>query len=357
MAAGDQLARSSPGQAADVVVDAGRFMQTLLDDLLDLAKVEAGRMTVEAVTFDLGHMLWSAERHWSAAARRAGKPLQLVSALNLPIQVSADPTRLRQILNNLLSNALKFTGPDGVTWCVDGQEDGDLWWLEMRVSDTGPGIAPDRLDRLFTAFDQTDDSIARTHGGTGLGLALSRELARLMGGELRVESEEGRGSTFILTLPAGRVQVRAEGAAADREAEVSPMAGLRVLVVDDHEINRRTAALLLEPAGVEVTTAGSAEEALALLGAEPFDVVVTDVNMPSMNGLQLTRAIRERVGLNRSVPVLAFTGGDSAEELAACRAAGMRGFISKPVNPTALYRAIEEACAGRSRASDRVEVA
>jgi signal transduction histidine kinase len=106
--------------------------------------------------------------------------------------VLGDPTRLRQILNNLLSNAVKFTGPEGVTWCVEGQEDGDLWWLEMKVTDTGPGIPADKLARLFTPFDQADESVARTHGGTGLGLALSRELARLMGGELAVESRPGR---------------------------------------------------------------------------------------------------------------------------------------------------------------------
>jgi signal transduction histidine kinase/ActR/RegA family two-component response regulator len=360
MAAGEQLQRHAPEsarrEAVDVVVDAGRFMHALLDDLLDLAKLEAGRMTVESIDFDLGQLLWSLERHWTAAAERSGKPLRLTSALNLPVHVSGDPTRLRQILNNLLSNAVKFTGPDGVTWSVDGQEDGDLWWLEMRVSDSGPGIAPEKLDRLFTAYDQTDDSIARTHGGTGLGLALSRELARLMGGELTVESDVGKGATFVLHVPLARAQAAAAGEDAPEEA-AGPARALRVLVVDDHEINRRTAALLLEVAGMETVTVESGQEALSVLDVEPIDVVITDVNMPGMNGLQLTRAIRERVGLNRSVPVLAFTGSDSPEEIAACRAAGMRGHVSKPVDAATLYRAIEEVCSGRAPATDRVEVA
>jgi signal transduction histidine kinase/CheY-like chemotaxis protein len=360
MAAGEQLQKHGPDgarrEAVEVVVDAGRFMHALLDDLLDLAKLEAGRMTVEKIDFDLGQLLWSLERHWTAAADRTGTPLRLTSALNLPVHVAGDPTRLRQILNNLLSNAVKFTGPEGVTWSVDGQEDGDLWWLEMRVSDSGPGIAPEKLDRLFTPYDQTDESIARTHGGTGLGLALSRELARLMGGELTVESELGAGSTFVLHVPLAR----AEGVLADAGADVdaaAPTRALRVLVVDDHEINRRTASLLLEVAGMETVTVETGQEALAVLDIEPIDVVITDVNMPGMNGLQLTRAIRERVGLNRSVPVLAFTGSDSPEEIAACRAAGMRGHISKPVDAASLYRAIEEACSGRAPATDRVEVA
>ena len=359
MAAGEQLQKHGPDarrEAVDVVVDAGRFMHALLDDLLDLAKLEAGRMTVEKIDFDLGQLLWSLERHWTAAAQRNGTPLRLTSALNLPVHVAGDPTRLRQILNNLLSNAVKFTGPEGVTWSADGQEDGDLWWLEMRVSDSGPGIAPEKLDRLFTPYDQTDESIARTHGGTGLGLALSRELARLMGGDLTVESELGAGSTFVLHVPLARAQAVAAEPAPDQETG-APARALRVLVVDDHEINRRTASLLLEVAGMETVTVSSGQEALAVLDVEPIDVVVTDVNMPGMNGLQLTRAIRERVGLNRSVPVLAFTGSDSAEEIAACRAAGMRGHVSKPVDAATLYRAIEEACSGRAPAIDRVEVA
>jgi CheY-like chemotaxis protein len=133
--------------------------------------------------------------------------------------------------------------------------------------------------------------------------------------------------------------------------------GVRVLVVDDHTINRRTAALLLEAGGAQVSTVETGEEALALLDAEPFDVVLSDLHMPGMNGLALTRAIRERTGLNRSVPVVALSGADSPDDQAACRAAGMRACVSKPIDPRLLYQAIEEACAGRAPASDRADVA
>jgi signal transduction histidine kinase/CheY-like chemotaxis protein len=354
LAAGSVLQKESqsPGarEATAVVVDAGRFMHALLDDLLDLAKLESGKMTTEAIPFDLGDLVWSLERHWSAAADAAGKPLQLTSAMGLPRRVSGDPTRLRQVLNNLLSNAVKFTGPVGVTWKVDVCEGEDGCALTVRVRDTGPGIAPERLDQLFTPFDQADLTIARTHGGTGLGLAVSRELARAMGGELRVESALGQGSTFVLSLPLGQVETPA--VAAPQPADDAPAQAeetgrsLRVLVVDDHEINRRTLALLLEPAGVEVTLTGCAEEALATLAFDTFDLVLSDLNMPEMDGFGFTRALRSGAGPNRHTPVLAVTAGEVETELPACLAAGMNGCVGKPIDPRRLYAAVEAVTSG-----------
>jgi signal transduction histidine kinase/ActR/RegA family two-component response regulator len=339
-------------EAVEVVVDAGRFMHALLDDLLDLAKLEAGKMTTECVDFDQGHLVWSLERHWAAAARDAGKPLQLTSAMGLPQRVCGDPTRLRQVLNNLLSNAVKFTGPAGVTWAVDVCDTAEGCALTVRVTDTGPGIAPEQLERLFTPFDQTKTSVARTHGGTGLGLAVSRELARAMGGELRVESRLGRGSTFVLSLPLAR------GAPVEAPVEVEAGAEetartMRLLVVDDHEINRRTMALLLEAAGAEVTAAESGAEALTLLSAEPFDAVLSDVNMPEMDGLAFTRALRGAPGPNQLAPVIAVTGGDSEAERLACLTAGMSGCVSKPIDPRALYAALDAALATEAEAEAR----
>jgi len=347
LAAGAQLQREAQTpvgrQAVEVVVDAGRFMHALLDDLLDLAKLEAGRMTTESVPYDLGHLVWSLERHWTAAARSAGKPLRLTSAMGLPRKVSGDPTRLRQVLNNLLSNAVKFTGPAGVSWTVDVCDGAEGCALTIRVTDTGPGIAPEKLDRLFTAFEQTDETVARTHGGTGLGLALSRELARVMGGELRVESTVGVGSTFVLSLPVGRVETPVE-LKGEPEAEPGEQ-GLRVLVLDDHEINRRTLSLLLAPAGAEVVQTACAQEALVSLASESFDVVLTDLNMPEMNGFAFTRALRDGEGPNRWTPVVAVTAGDVEAELPACLLAGMSGCVAKPIDPARLYAAVADAVA------------
>lgn len=360
MAAGDELQRrlekDENREAAAVLVDAGRFMKTLLDDLLDLAKLEAGRMTVETVEFDLGHLIWSQERHWTAAARGAGKPLQLASAFGLPVRVAGDPTRLRQILNNLLSNALKFTGPEGVSWTVDACEGPDGHSLTVRVVDTGPGMGAEQLQRLFTAFDQTDESVARTHGGTGLGLAVSRELARAMGGDLAVQSERGRGSTFTLCLPLKRA-AKAAPAVKPAAAVEAPARALRLLVVDDHPINRRTLALLLEPSGAEVSAAETAAEALALLAAEPFDAVLSDVNMPEMDGLSFTRTLRGTTGPNRETPVIAVTGGDGDRERADCRAAGMAACVAKPIDAGALYAALEAALGGEAEAEAETRAA
>jgi signal transduction histidine kinase/CheY-like chemotaxis protein len=355
LAAGEELKRhvrdGGAKPAAEVVVDAGRFMQALLDDLLDLAKLEAGRMTVEAVEYDIGHLVWSLERHWRGTAQAAGRPFQLASVSGLPLTVSGDPTRLKQILNNLLSNALKFTGPEGVSWTVDVCSAprcavlGNLA-LTVRVSDTGPGMTAEQLSRLFTAYDQTNETVARTHGGTGLGLAVSRELARRMGGDLTVDSAPGRGSTFILSLPLTAVSstlVPGEGRA---EPEAVMQEGLRVLVVDDHPLNRRTLAVLLEPTGAHVTAVESAVTALDRLGAERFDVVLTDLNMPEMDGVGLVRALRAAQGPNQETPVIAVTAADSAEELAACRAAGMAGHVAKPISAAALFAALASAIEG-----------
>lgn len=369
IAAGGQLTTEGPDrltrQAAEVVVDSGRFMQALLDDLLDLAKLEAGRMTVEAVDFDIGQMVWAVERHWTAAARAVGTPLQLTSASGLPLRVSGDPTRIRQILNNLLSNALKFTGSEGVSWTVDACAGPDCavlggMGLSVRVTDTGPGMTAEQLDRLFTAFDQTSESVARTHGGTGLGLAVSRELARRMGGDLSVESEPGVGSTFVLHLPL-KAAGSAEPASAPSEPESGDAAarkGTRVLVVDDHPINRRTLELLLEPAGVEVTAVESGAEALERLAAGRFDAVLSDLHMPGMDGLALARAVRSGTGPNRNVPVIAVTGADSDTERARCEAAGMTGYVAKPISAPALYAALEAALAvGSAEADDLARAA
>ena len=352
LAAGSQLKSAdlparAREEAVDVVVDAGRFMHALLDDLLDLAKLEAGKMTTERLDFDLGQLVWALERHWAAAAREVGKPLQLTSAFGIPLRVSGDPTRLRQILNNLLSNALKFTGPAGVDWNVDVCRADTDFALTVRVRDTGPGMAPEQLDRLFTAFDQTDESVARTHGGTGLGLALSRELARAMGGELRVESRLGHGSTFVLSLPLAQA---AESKLETAAPVPAPARAMRLLIVDDHPINRRTLTLLLEPSGAEVTAAETGAEALERLASEPFDVVLSDINMPDMDGLTLTRTLRATPGPNQGTAVIAVTGSDGEQEREACRAAGMIACVAKPIDPRALYVALAEVVAAEAEA-------
>lgn len=299
-----RLERESNLEAASVLIDAGQHMVVLLNDLLDLSKLEAGKMTYERISFDPAHLINSLERHWGAAARKRGLPLQLRCANDLPRSAKGDPTRLRQVLDNLLSNALKFTGSEGVRWCVDMSETQAGFTMTVRVSDTGPGIAPDRLSQLFTPYQQMETSVARTHGGTGLGLAVSRELVRGMGGELSVESQPGQGATFVLHLPLARAALPADGERVAEAHDGRLNEGLRILVVDDHPVNRRTLAILLQPAGAELTMAESGSEALAILAVERFDAVLTDVNMPDMDGPAMVRAIRGGAALDPRVPVL-----------------------------------------------------
>ncbi len=246
LAGASELERTAPGQGraqARLIKGAGQMMRGLLDDLLDLAKIEVGRMEVECVAFDLRGAVSEALRMWRPEARAKGLKLRVEGAHDLPDWVQGDPTRIRQVLNNLISNALKFTAEGSITLRLSAQPTGEGWSIQVAVADTGPGMTPDQVARLFTAFDQLDAGTARKHGGSGLGLAISRELARLMGGELTASSAPGEGAVFTLslTLERGETPVAAE---APEAVEA------RVLVIDDHIINRQAIALVLAPLGI-----------------------------------------------------------------------------------------------------------
>jgi signal transduction histidine kinase/ActR/RegA family two-component response regulator len=315
----------------DLISSSARMMRALLDDLLDLSKIEAGKMGAEAVDFDLRRLTLETVRFWAPEARRKALAFRLEGAKRLPAWIRSDPTRLRQILNNLLSNALKFTEAGSITLSVAVRGER----LALTVSDTGPGMSPEQLGRLFTAYDQAGDSVARTHGGTGLGLQISRELARLMGGDLTVTSAPGQGAAFTIDLPLRR----ADPVAALAETSEASQ-GLRVLIADDHEVNRRAFSLILEPVCATVTVAEDGRQALDLLAQEPFDLVLMDLNMPRLNGMQATRTLRALPGPNQAVPVIALSASVSPAEQQACLAAGMSAFVMKPVEAQELFRAI-----------------
>ncbi|MEO6340551.1 MAG: ATP-binding protein, partial [Caulobacteraceae bacterium] len=308
---------SDQRERAELIADAGRMMRVLLDDLLDLAKIEAQRMRVESVAFEPRALMGEVTRFWSAEAARKGLALTLDGVDALPERANGDPLRLRQILNNLLSNAVKFTEAGGVRIQATSKPAGDSTLLTVKVFDTGPGLTSERQARLFQPFEQTDGSVARTHGGTGLGLAISRELARLLGGDLTAASHDGDGACFTLTARLAK--------AAAAPVETCTLGPLRILVVDDHAMSRRALALMLEPTGAMVTVADSAEHALDQLKAERFDVVLMDVNMAGLDGLTATRRLRAHPGPNRATPVLAVTGATETKDIEACFAAGMNG--------------------------------
>ena len=357
LAAAGDLSRRAPDPAmrdrAAMVMQGGRMMRAILDDLLDLSKLEAGRMKVEVARFEPRLMMRDVAQFWSGEAERKGLTLALEGADRLPAWADGDPLRLRQILNNLLSNAVKFTEIGGVRIEVSAHEAGDKTLLNVAVIDTGVGLTPERLAKLFEPFEQGDVSVARTHGGTGLGLAISRQLARLMGGDLVADGRPGQGSRFAFTAVLGRAEApEAARAPAATLAPPSSSTAPRILVLDDHEIGRRTLTLLLEPLGAVVAQAANSEAALATLSTQSFDLVLSDVTMQGVDGLEFCRRLRGEPGLNRDTPVLAVTGRTDRSDLEACLAAGMTGLVAKPVEPRQLYEAIESALSGVDEAEE-----
>ncbi|ALL14786.1 histidine kinase [Caulobacter henricii] len=321
---------------AQLISDAGGLMRALLNDLLDFSRLEVGRMAVEKAPFNLRQTLSDTLRLWRPEAAKKGLRLRVVGAASLPKWVSGDALRLRQVLNNLLSNAIKFTDRGAVEVRLGSRDEGSGHHLTITVVDTGSGISQADMARLFTPFEQLSTSVVRQHGGSGLGLVISRELARLMGGDLVVSSVEGQGATFTLSL-------QVEAAEAPQVGEVGPsVAGTRVLVVDDHVVNRRAIELVLQPFGVDATLAESGEQALELLSAEVFDVVLMDVYMPGMDGREATRVLRSGSGPNRDTPVIAVTASATPKDWDACRAAGMNAHVAKPIDPIELYAALAQ---------------
>jgi signal transduction histidine kinase/BarA-like signal transduction histidine kinase len=307
---------------AETIRASGGVLMALIDDLLDLSKLEAGRLELREEAVALRGLQEELRALWTPLA--VAKRLTLAVALDpeLPPAVRLDGVRLRQVLGNLVSNAIKFTPSGSVSVRLGAEGD----WLTCAVEDTGIGISPAQAGRLFERFVQADDARARRYQGTGLGLALSRELAVHMGGTLEVASTEGQGSRFSLRLPLRPAPLPPGSAAAG--ARLPP--GLKVLVVDDNAVNRLVATRLLDRQGCQVVTAEDGPGALAALASAEFDVVLMDVHMPVMDGLEATRQIRAQPGRGR-LPIIAVSASAASEDIESCRQAGMNDFLAKPV--------------------------
>lgn len=345
--AGASVIRAAPGAAttqdtAELIVDASRHMVGMLNDLLDHSKMEAGAMSIEARDFDLCVFVRDAVRFWRNQAADKGLTLQAELPNEGEFWLVGDPYRLRQIVNNLLSNAIKFTPRGMIRIDVEVSPiEGGRHGVVLKVTDQGTGILPEAMARLFTPFAQGSAEVARNYGGTGLGLTVSRELARLMGGDLTVASEQGAGAVFTLMLDLPPGQSVEEGE--HHETTPPPVVHrLRVLAVDDNELNRRTLALVLKPLDIELVMASDGFLALSRLEEQTFDVVVMDVNMPGMDGNEATRRLRASAGPNAGIPVIGFSAGSEADQIA-CQAAGMTDWLSKPLEPRKLYDALQRA--------------
>ncbi|MFL7903882.1 ATP-binding protein [Azospirillum argentinense] len=316
----------------------------IINDILDVSKIEAGMLTLERVPFDLSAVLDMVAGTAALSAEEKGLALRLEVAPDVPTALLGDPLRLGQVLLNLVNNAVKFTESGsvvlGVSAAPRGAEDGETE-LRFAVRDTGIGMTAEQVARLFQPFAQADSSTTRRYGGTGLGLAISRRLAVMMGGGIAVDSAPGLGSTFRFTVTVG-VQDGAETALPAALADPGlaglrvdePLRGLRVLVADDNAVNRLVARELLEDAGLAVTAVGSGGEAvrLALEPGAGYAALLTDVQMPDMDGFAVARAIRCQCGPDR-LPIIAMTAHALEEERRRCLDAGMDDHIAKPVEP------------------------
>jgi signal transduction histidine kinase/ActR/RegA family two-component response regulator len=390
---------------AALITDAGIMMKALLDDLLDHAKLDAGRMTVDNVDFNLRGLIAQTLMFWQGEARAKGLTLRVEGAASIPHAVKGDPMRLRQVLNNLVSNAMKFTSEGSVTLRLSAWlEEPSHYAILIEVADTGPGMTNEQLSRLFTPFDQTAEGVSARHGGTGLGLSISRDLAELMGGRLTARSRPGEGAAFTLSLlmprgdavvlapkgfneesrgdivrslaprarrsamPTPASVVEAPPPVIEPEVKIGAIEGsndveedgdrpLRVLVVDDHDINRRAVELILAPLGCDIATAADGLLALAQCETSAFDVIFMDVRMPQLDGRETTRRLRAGGGPNATVPVIAVTADTSPDDIAACMAAGMTYFVSKPLTPAALLGALSHVLAGEPSDAEEAETA
>ena len=335
---------------AQRIEGAGRILLRILNDILDLSRMEAGRLEVETQPLSLEMLIGDCEALMTPAAEEKGIALRTETAPDLPAGLLGDALRLRQILLNLLGNAVKFTAKGSVTLACARGAAGDL---RIEVRDTGIGIPAERLDSVMRDFVQADPSTQRRYGGTGLGLAISRKLASLMGGRLHLESAVGAGTTAVLSLPLTEVAPPEALGTTPQEGVKVEIGTRRVLVVEDVEFNRDMFEAMLSGMGFEVATAGNGREAIEAAKGEgdaPFDLVLMDVQMPDVDGLTATKAIRRLPGW-ASRPILALTAGAFPDEIGACLEAGMNDHISKPATAAILREKATEWIGREARAA------
>ena len=321
--------------------EAGRSLLTIVNDILDLSKIEAGEMAIEHVPFVLRDLLESC-RQIAAEAAPGGVTLALQTDEDVPHVVHGDPTRVRQVLLNLVTNAVKFTPQGRVTVQVSWPAQN----LRVAVTDTGIGIAPEVIPHLFERFSQADGSTARRFGGTGLGLAICKRLVALMGGTIGVASVPGQGSTFWFTLPLTPAASQDRPGLACGGEAAAGACDWRVLLVEDNRINQEIIRTVLARRGCRVAVAEDGLAAVETFRRDRFDLVLMDVQMPGMDGLAATRAIRavEQAEGRRRTPLVALTANALAEEATRCRAAGMDAHVAKPIAWADLFAVCEQLC-------------
>ncbi|MFG0267951.1 MAG: response regulator, partial [Rhodopirellula sp. JB055] len=349
-----------------IIQESSNGLLRLINDILDFSKIEARRLELESVPFSLSKTVESTLRSFSLSASQKGLELQCDLSADIPDRLIGDPGRLRQVLTNLVGNAIKFTDHGGVRVQIeilrrdsssgdDPQSSGndetpparqDMVELRWSVCDSGIGIPPAQQDAVLNPFTQADASTTRRFGGTGLGLSISRQLVELMGGQLRLQSEVGIGTTFSFDLKMPVCPASMLSETDDEEEDLGgptrqPMAALHVLVAEDGVTNQHVIAGLLRSLGHKCSIASDGRETLSKWRSESYDVVLMDMHMPVMDGLEATRAIRqEEWGTDRHTPIIALTAAAMSEDAAACREAGMDSYLTKPIHSRKLRDAL-----------------
>jgi len=333
--------RPEQAETLEVMRRSGQQLLALINNIIDFARLDAGRMPLEQGPVDLARTVRDVIELVRPTIKAGGPTLELTLGPDLPAHVLGDEVRLRQILTNLVGNAVKFTPTGKVSVHVVRTSER----LHVVVKDTGVGISPETQARLFRPFEQAEAGSNRRYAGSGLGLAIARELVGLMGGSIAMESAEGQGSTFTISLPltmavGPSVEAPLPGATAPASPGLAAPPARSVLVVDDNEVNLFVAVALLKKAGYRTATAKSGLEALAKVDAADFDLVLMDCQMPELDGYEATRRIRALPSARRETPIIALTASALREELDRCLEVGMNGCLSKPVTLGALTGAL-----------------
>jgi PAS domain S-box-containing protein len=326
----------------DAISTAGRVLLDLINDVLDISKIEAGRLELEHAPFSLRQLIEETQTSFRPLVQRKGLSLVATFAPDLPARHIGDPVRVRQIMTNLLGNAIKFTASGGITIGLQRNADGTVYGT---VRDTGIGIPPDRHAALFEPFVQADGSTTRRFGGTGLGLAITRQLVRKMGGSIWFDSDIGEGTTFHFTLALTEAPGLLEEPPSPAPAPAGPLPAVRldILLAEDNPVNAMVARRMLEKEGHKVTLAVNGREAVVAATAHEFDVVLMDVQMPLLDGLEATRQLRRAARPEqRRLPIIALTANAMKGDRDLCFAAGMDAYLSKPLDPVALRRTVLE---------------
>lgn len=334
-----------------MVRDSGKTLLALINDILDFSKIEAGKLDLEITEFSLRNSIGEMMKLFGVRAKQNGLELSSSIAPDVPDALLGDPGRMRQILSNLVDNAIKFTTQGGIAIRIEtDMKSADDIFVHFAVEDSGIGIPQDKQKLIFEAFSQADNSTTRKYGGTGLGLSISSRLVAMMGGKIWVESECGEGSVFHFTarfslqrqkvgrINRRRANSRFNAAYADRDRRRK----LHLLLVEDNPINQLLAQRLIEKRGDTLVVASSGREALSVLESQQFDLILMDIQMPEMSGIEVTAAIREKEkGTGRHIPIIATTASAMEEDKDRCLEVGMDAYLAKPIDRTALFEAMD----------------